>query len=53
MIILIKNEEEIGYKITLGRVRKEELIELELEGIWREGVGGEFLILKFFYFLIF
>lgn len=40
IIILIKNESEIGYKITLGRVRKEELIELELKGIGGEGVCG-------------
>ena len=53
MIMLMKNKSEIGYKIILGRVWGKKLVELELDGIWREGVGGEFLILKFFYFLIF
>lgn len=38
MIILIKNENEIGYKITLGRVEVEKDVELGLEGIGR----GEF-----------
>lgn len=39
MIILIKNESEIGYKITFGRVEVEKGVELGLDGIGREGVG--------------
>ena len=39
MIILIKNESEIGYKITLGRVEIEKGIELGLEEFGRVGFG--------------
>ena len=39
MIILIKNESEIGYKITLGRVEVEKSVELGLDGIGREEFG--------------
>ena len=39
MIILIKNENEIGYKITLGRVWVEKSVELILEEFGREGFG--------------
>ena len=39
MIILIKNKDWIRYKITLGQVVAEKDVELELEGIWRDGVG--------------
>lgn len=41
MIILIKNESEIGYKITLERVVKEKDVELGLDGIRREGWVGD------------
>lgn len=43
MIILIKNESEVGYKITLGKVEMERRIELGLEGIMGKGLGGGFL----------
>lgn len=36
MIILIKSESEIGYKITLERVEVEKDVELELEEIGEE-----------------
>lgn len=39
MIILIKSESEIGYKITPERVEIEKSIELELEEFGREGFG--------------
>lgn len=39
MIILIKNESEIGYKITLGRAEVEKGVELGLDGIGREEFG--------------
>lgn len=42
MIILIKNNSEVGYKITLGKVGKKRGIELGLEGIRREGFGDGF-----------
>lgn len=41
MIILIKNESEVGYKITPGRVGREKWIELGLERIGGEGFCGE------------
>ena len=40
MIILIKNENEIRYKITLGRVGVEKCVKLELKEFVREGFGG-------------
>ena len=39
MVILIKNESEIGYKITLERVEIEKGIELGLEEFGRVGFG--------------
>ena len=39
MIILIKNECGIGYKITLGRAEIKKGIELGLEEFGREGFG--------------
>lgn len=58
MIILIKNEYGIGYKITPGRVEVEKSIELGLDGIerggWLEWVGSKKnLVVKNFYFLNF
>ena len=59
MIILIKNESEIGYKITLGRVEVEKGVELGLEGIGSLGGNGiemcdnesekNFYFLKFYF----
>ena len=40
MIILIKNENKIGYKITPERVGIEKGIELELEKFGRVGLMG-------------
>ena len=50
MIILIKNENEIRYKITLGRVEIEKGIELGLEEFGRDGFGGGFFDFLFFLF---
>lgn len=40
MLMLMKNKSEIGYKITLGGWRVEKGVELGLERIGREWVGG-------------
>lgn len=53
MIILIKNESEVGYKITPRKVEMERRIELGLERIVGEGFGGGFLIFLFFEIFIF
>lgn len=47
MIILIKNESGIGYKITLGKVERKRRIKLGLEEIAGEGFGWIFDFLFF------
>lgn len=47
MIILIKNESEVGYKITQGKEERKREVELGLDGIGGRNLGG-FLIFFIF-----